>query len=59
MNKLYFTTFFLASTFVVGFTQGGWNLDYIPIDSVTIDWIGKEVRLDFKSSNYDVIYGFM
>lgn len=40
---------------VICFSQGGWDLGYIPIDSIEEDWVGKEVKLDFKASSSDVI----
>jgi hypothetical protein len=36
--------------------QGTWSIDYIPIDSLNSSFLGKEVRLDFKSSVSDTLY---
>jgi hypothetical protein len=30
--------------------QGGWNIGYLKVDSISKDHIGKRVRIDFKSS---------
>src|SRR5690606_38032213 len=40
-----------------GFAQGEWDMKYAPIDSVNNTWIGKEIRIDFKTSQDDVIIG--
>ena len=37
------------------FAQGGCNIKYIPIDLLDIDLIGREIRLDFKSTDLDTI----
>lgn len=37
------------------FAQGGCNIKYIPIDLLDMGLIGKEIRLDFKSTNLDTI----
>lgn len=37
----------LVNMFVVA--QGAWDLKYLPTDSVNNSFVGKEVRIDFKS----------
>jgi hypothetical protein len=32
-----------------GFGQGGWNMKYLPLDSLHESFTGKELRIDFKS----------
>lgn len=39
------------------FAQGAWSIKYLPIDSLNLSYIGKEVRLDFKVSVLDSLYG--
>ena len=41
----------------LGFAQGVWDIRYTPIDSVNNNWIGREIRIDFKSFEYDTISG--
>ncbi len=50
-------TFLNISSFA--FAQGAWELGYTPIDSISESWIGKEVRIDFKSDSNDVINGIV
>ncbi|MEL7117922.1 MAG: hypothetical protein AAFO07_00720 [Bacteroidota bacterium] len=38
-------------------SQGGWNIEYVPIDSIKSEWIGREIRIDFKSFKSDTIEG--
>lgn len=35
------------------FSQGGWNLRYISTASLNGSFIGKEIRIDFKASDFD------
>jgi len=37
--------------------QGGWDLVYVPVKSINSSFIGKEIRIDFKSSDKDSING--
>lgn len=39
------------------FSQGAWDLKYIPLDSLSPELIGKEVRIDFKTSVTDTLQG--
>ncbi|MBA3986166.1 MAG: hypothetical protein H0X63_06270 [Flavobacteriales bacterium] len=48
---------FLMMSITSAFSQGFWNIEYIPIDSLNLSLIGKEVRLDFKTSITDTIQG--
>lgn len=38
------------------YSQGGWDLKYIPISLVDKSFIGKEIRIDFKDSINDEIH---
>lgn len=35
--------------------QGGWNIKYVPLDSITDSLIGNEVRFDFKGEENDTL----
>src|SRR5688572_10501900 len=37
--------------------QGGWDLNYIPINSLNSNHIGQEIRIDFKTSDLDTLTG--
>ncbi len=37
------------------FSQGAWNLKYFPTDSLDNSFIGKEIRIDLKSSSTDTL----
>jgi hypothetical protein len=37
--------------------QGVWNIYYLPVDSLKGSFIGKEIRLDFKSFSADTLRG--
>lgn len=39
------------------FAQGAWDIRYIPFDSLSPALIGKEVRIDFKTSVTDTLHG--
>lgn len=39
------------------FSQGAWNLKYVPVDSVNNSFINKKIRLDFKKTKDDTING--
>ena len=43
------TTFFIINTFL--FSQGGVDVNYIPIDSININYIGQKIKIDFKSTH--------
>lgn len=55
-KRLIALVFCLGVTYL-GFTQGVWDIGYVPVDSVNNIWVGKEIRIDFKSSQYDTIIG--
>lgn len=55
MIKALISMFFLFTSFSIVFAQGAWNMKYVSIESLNIKFIGKEVRLDFKSSEYDTL----
>ncbi len=55
--KTFISIFFLLNSVLFVNAQGVWNMNYFSIDSLNINWIGKEIRLDFKSSNSDTING--
>jgi hypothetical protein len=51
MKILFFLSFtfsFLFSSNLFG--QGGWNIGYLPIDSVGLSDIGRDVKLDFAGN---------
>jgi len=33
------------------FSQGGWNIGYVPIDSINQDLIGRDIKLDFRKES--------
>lgn len=33
------------------FSQGGWNIGYIVLDSISISQIGEKIKIDFKKEN--------
>jgi hypothetical protein len=35
--------------------QGSWNIKYLPIDSLNGSYVGKEIRIDFKSFSTDTL----
>ena len=53
-NKLIILFVLVVNSFSV-FAQGGCNIKYIPIDLLNTNLISKEIRLDFKSTDLDVI----
>uniref|UniRef100_UPI004049CA71 hypothetical protein n=1 Tax=Flavobacterium sp. TaxID=239 RepID=UPI004049CA71 len=53
--KAFILIFFLFNSFSAVFAQGVWNIKYISIDSLNTKLVGKEVRLDFKTSEYDTL----
>ncbi len=55
-NRIYLIAFFVGAV-TTSFAQGGWDLAYIPINSIDNNMVGKEVRLDFRSSSSDTISG--
>ncbi|UZR99283.1 hypothetical protein [Chondrinema litorale] len=49
---------FLLFTYGVAFSQGGWDIVYIPIDSIDSTYLLKEIRIDFKSNENDTVYNY-
>jgi len=43
--------FFLVLISNYSFSQGGWNIGYISIDSIGQDLIGRDVKLDFRKES--------
>lgn len=39
------------------FSQGAWDVKYIPLGALNTSFIGKEIRIDFKASNVDTVNG--
>jgi len=39
------------------FAQGGWDIDYITIDSLSITEIGRDVKIDFKNTSSSIDKG--
>lgn len=58
LNKIVFFALMLGIT-SIGYSQGGWDLYYLPIDSLKTSLIGEEIRLDFKSYDEDTINGIV
>ncbi|MEK7224538.1 MAG: hypothetical protein AAB221_02510 [Bacteroidota bacterium] len=48
-RALFLSSLLFCSHFA--FSQGAWDIDYLPIDSVSSKDIGKEFRLDLKTNN--------
>jgi hypothetical protein len=48
--KLISATLLVLLTFI-GHAQGGWNIGYLPVDSISKNHIGRVVRPDFKTKN--------
>ena len=46
--KLFYLICFLL-IYQIAISQGAWNIAYLPIDSVSSNNIGLEIRIDFKS----------
>lgn len=45
---------FIISLLLIGnycFSQGGWNIGYVAVDSIRQDLIGKDVKLDFRNES--------
>lgn len=42
------------TTFQECYSQGAWNMQYYPLDSLNNAFEGKEIRLDLKKSDLDV-----
>lgn len=63
-NLFYFTTQLkiTVSTIVIlminvfsTYAQSAWDIGYLSIDSINPSYIGKEIRIDFKSSHDDIL----
>jgi hypothetical protein len=57
MRKLIYISIILTFCSTGVFSQGAWNINYIPMDSLNNSFLGKEIRIDFKSSGKDVVLG--
>ncbi|QTY26815.1 hypothetical protein [Flavobacterium sp. CS20] len=55
-NAIVLILFLMISATSV-FSQGAWDIKYIPLDSLSPELIGKEVRIDFKTSVTDTLQG--
>src|SRR5687768_1541104 len=57
--QIYIALICIIVSFVINiksaFSQGSWDIDYLPIDSINNSFIGKEIRLDFKSNRVDTL----
>jgi hypothetical protein len=42
-------------TFCNGYSQGAWDIAYLPMNRITKNIIDKEIRVDFKLNNADTI----
>jgi len=60
MRSIYSMMLFVAITNMFSVNahgQGGWNIKYLPVDSINESLLGREVRIDFKSNPSDRIKG--
>lgn len=48
---------FLMTNATNAYAQGAWDLRYIPFDSLSHAFIGKEIRIDFKATDTDTLLG--
>ncbi len=55
LNKYSIFCLFLLLHSVQVYSQGAWNIKYVPVSSIDKSLIGKDVRIDFKASNSDTI----
>lgn len=57
--KIYVTLICILVLLIINvrsvFSQGSWNINYLPIDSINDPFIGKEIRLDFKANRSDTL----
>lgn len=58
VNKIILFLIFF-NIYAFSYSQGGWDLGYIPLDSINKSWISKEVRIDFKSTRNDNVKGLV
>ncbi len=56
MDLRLMTVIFLM-LFNFAFSQGGWDIKYIPAIMIDKSLIGKEIRIDFKDSTNDSLFG--
>ncbi len=42
---------------ISAYSQGSWDINYISLGALNTSFIGKEIRIDFKSSNVDTVNG--
>ncbi|OJJ19170.1 hypothetical protein BKI52_20370 [marine bacterium AO1-C] len=46
---------FLSLLHLTAFAQGGWDLKYLPLDSLNNSFNGREVRIDFRKTSQDTL----
>lgn len=56
-QEIFLIILFWVTSSVSLYSQGGWDIQYISIDSLDVSQIGKEVRMDFKASTTDHLEG--
>lgn len=49
--KKFIMIFFFSLALSSSWAQGQWDVYYLPIDLLDERWIGKEIRVDFRSSS--------
>ena len=53
--RIFISIFFLLNSILFANAQGAWDMKYVPINLLNDNWIGKEIRLDFKFSESDTL----
>ena len=53
--RIFISIFFLLNSILFANAQGAWDMKYVPINLLNDNWIGKEIRLDFKFSKSDTL----
>lgn len=56
-KKIFILTIIGIRLSINAFSQGSWEIEYISIDSLNSSFIGKEIRIDFKSFSEDKVNG--
>lgn len=56
-GKKFVLSFVIFVYCISTYSQGAWDINYVPINSLNTTFIGKEIRIDFKASNIDSVSG--
>jgi len=58
LNKKTFFFIVVILTFNTSvYSQGAWDIRYIPFDSLNTSFIGQEIRIDFRATEIDTLQG--